>query len=88
MPSSYRFDRDLDRLLTQAASVTGKSRSQLVREAVASYSTKVLQVKSKSWGDALDRSGFKPISTRVGDLASNKKRLGRMLIDKANRRGR
>jgi hypothetical protein len=37
MPFSIRFDRDTERRVTRLAQATGRTRSQVVREAVAAY---------------------------------------------------
>lgn len=40
MPFSVRFDRDTERRVVRLAQATGRTRSQVVREAVAAYDVK------------------------------------------------
>lgn len=48
MPSSARLDKETEDLLKKAAEYTGVSKSQLVRESIREYCTKVVEEKKRT----------------------------------------
>jgi predicted transcriptional regulator len=88
MTSSFRMNEELEQLLDRAAQASGKTRSDIVREAVEGYCLQVISSRHKSWQDILVASGFKPIKSGVKNLARDKNKLRKVIREKAGRRSR
>jgi hypothetical protein len=82
MVSSFRLTRLEEQLLARAAKRTGKSRSQLVREAVQVYCRKIVTGPRRSLYDRLMEAGFQSVEGRYTDLSSNKKLQRKLISDK------
>lgn len=85
MVSSFRLSQSDERLLELAAKRSGKSRSQIVREAVQMYCKTLAAQPKRSLYDRLLESDFQPVDGLYPNLSSDKK-LQRRLIGESFRK--
>ena len=58
MTASFRMNHDLKLLLDNAARISGKRKSDIMREAVEAYCAQLIGHGEKSWCDVLMDSGL------------------------------
>lgn len=85
MTTTFRTSAELEELLSAAAKLTGKKRSEIIREAVGQYCSQLLSQDEQSWYDVFIASGFKPVRSGHKDLATNPKHLRKVMHEGANR---
>lgn len=85
MTTTFRANKDLEELLKMAARITGKRRSELIREAVDSYCRQIVQREKQTWFDVLQQSGFEPIRSGVTDLGTNREHLRKAMDERLKR---
>lgn len=61
MPASTRFDKETEDVLTRAAGVLGVTKSEVVRDSVREYCTKIIKEKKKTPWEI-----YEPIHTAGG----------------------
>lgn len=61
MPTSTRFDKDTEEVLTKAAGVLGLTKSEVVRKSVREYCTRIIGEKKKTPWEI-----YEPIHTAGG----------------------
>jgi hypothetical protein len=89
MSTTFRANKKLEELLSEAAELTGKSRSEIIREAVEQYCTTIVSQfgEDMSWLDVLKTTGWKPTKSGLPhDRSTNKEYLKKVIRERANRR--
>lgn len=86
MTATVRMSADLESLLNEAAKVSGKHRSQIIREALSAYCELLLEQRRLSIYDLLTEAKFEPLSSGLGDLSVNAERLRKVMNERADRR--
>ena len=85
MVSSFRLNDEDEKLLNRIAKKTGKSRSQLVREAIQTYCSGLTTQTKRSLYDRLIESGFKPAKSKYTDLSANKDLQRKLIGEKVSK---
>lgn len=85
MTTTFRTSKELDELLSAAARITGKRRSEIIRDAVSHYCRQIVMQEKGTWRDVLMESGFQPVSSGVKDLATNKQHLKSAMDERLKR---
>lgn len=88
MIASIRMSKNLEQKIEQASRATGKSKSNLVREAVETYCDQLLAKETKfaTLYDWWLSQNLEPAATGIADLSTNKDRLRRTMSERASRR--
>ena len=86
MATTFRMSEKLEELLNNAISASGKSRSQIIREALEEYCNRLIAEDNKSYYEILMESGWKPVSSGRKNLATDKQLLRRLIHESADRR--
>lgn len=85
MSAKVRVTAELERLLDSAARATGKSRSEIIREAISLYCELLLNKDRLSKYDMLAQGKFEPLNSGLHDLSVSPKRLKLVMSERANR---
>jgi len=88
MVSSFRLSNKEEQILQLLSKRTGKSRSDIVRAAIQNYYASLSSSQNKSSYDRLMDSGFKPISSGVGDLSHNKEKQRKIILERLKKDNR
>lgn len=85
MIASIRMSKKLEKKLVEAAKIIGKSKSDLVRQAVESYCDQVLMDDNETWLDWWKAQNFPESKTGISDLSTNQEHLRRAILERAER---
>ena len=88
MVSSFRLSDNEERLLDLLSRRTGRSRSEIVRQAIQMYYKKLAEENSRSSYDRLVESGFEALSSGIGDLSYNKEKQRKIILERLKKNHR
>ncbi len=85
MTATVRLSNELEAVLTAVVKVSGKRRSEIIREALSAYCELLLEENRLTMYDQLTKSDFKPANSGLKDLSTNPEYL-KKVINERNRR--
>jgi predicted DNA-binding protein len=88
MATSFRFPPEKMSRLELLAKRLGKSKAQVVLQAIDKLYESELQVSKRSLLDQLQEGGFEPTDADWGDLSSNKQRQRQVIREKLSKKNR
>lgn len=88
MVSSFRLNDKEEKLLSLLSRRTGKSRSEIVRQAIRNYYLQVNKESQRSSYDRLMESGFTPLDSGIGDLSTNKVKQRKIILERLKKNNR